>query len=86
MFYAFCGFSHTLNKNKKQLSALLSSVLCFLLSTMAEGAVYLTFVAALCVALVTGQGTYDVDDSVGLGRKFDGIGGLSGGGVTILCH
>jgi len=26
--------------------------------------------------------TYVVDDSVGLGRQFDGIGGLSGGGVS----
>lgn len=25
--------------------------------------------------------TYTVDDSLGLGRRFDGIGGLSGGGV-----
>ena len=27
---------------------------------------------------------YPVDDSTGLGRKFDGIGGLSGGGVSML--
>ena len=25
---------------------------------------------------------YVIDDSVGLGRRFDGIGGLSGGGVS----
>ena len=28
---------------------------------------------------------YVVDDSAGFGRKFDGIGGLSGGGVSCLC-
>ena len=26
---------------------------------------------------------YFIDDTAGLGRKFDGIGGLSGGGVSI---
>ena len=26
--------------------------------------------------------SYVLDDSVGLGRRFDGIGGLSGGGVS----
>ena len=33
------------------------------------------------VAVVCGQSTYDVDDTGGLGRQYDGIGGLSGGGV-----
>ena len=28
---------------------------------------------------------YSVDDGVGLGRTFDGIGGLSGGGVSSVC-
>lgn len=28
--------------------------------------------------------TYVLDDSIGLGRRFDGIGGLSGGGVSIM--
>lgn len=27
---------------------------------------------------------YDLDDTTGLGRSFDGIGGLSGGGVSVL--
>ena len=36
------------------------------------------FVASVAV-LASGQ--YVLDNSVGLGRKFDGIGGLSGGGV-----
>ena len=27
---------------------------------------------------------YNFDDSVGLGRRFDGIGGLSGGSVSIV--
>ena len=29
-----------------------------------------------------GSQTYVLDDSIGLGRQFDGIGGLSGGGVV----
>ena len=33
-----------------------------------------------CVNL-SSSSTYKVDDSKGLGRRFDGIGGLSGGGV-----
>lgn len=28
------------------------------------------------------RAAYVLDDSVGLGRRFDGIGGLSGGGVS----
>lgn len=27
---------------------------------------------------------YDIDDKTGFGRSFDGIGGLSGGGVSVL--
>lgn len=30
--------------------------------------------------------TYVVDDTVGLGRQFDGIGGLSGGGVSLYLN
>ena len=41
----------------------------------------LVAVAVLC-ALPTAAKVYVVDDSVGLGRRFDGIGGLSGGGVS----
>lgn len=33
--------------------------------------------------LRTGAQTYVLDDTVGLGRRFDGIGGLSGGGVSL---
>lgn len=33
-----------------------------------------------------GAQTYVLDDSVGLGRQFDGIGGLSGGGVSLGRH
>ena len=36
-------------------------------------------VLSLCSAQTT---TYVLDTSVGLGRQFDGIGGLSGGGVS----
>lgn len=35
---------------------------------------------SLCVDRAASD-TYTVDDSLGLGRRFDGIGGLSGGGV-----
>ena len=35
----------------------------------------------LCLG-ASGQQSYVVDPSVGLGRQFDGIGGLSGGGVS----
>ena len=49
---------------------------------MAVAAVHFACVAAFFVALDVVQATiYDVSDSDGLGRKFDGIGGLSGGGV-----
>ena len=38
----------------------------------------------LLLALTLGHArVYVVDDSEGLGRRFDGIGGLSGGGVRI---
>jgi len=41
------------------------------------------FIACLAVPAALGvNSTYNFDDSVGLGRKFDGIGGLSGGGAT----
>lgn len=36
---------------------------------------------SLCVDRAASD-TYTVDDSLGLGRRFDGIGGLSGGGAT----
>ena len=36
-----------------------------------------------CISVDT---TYQVDDSKGLGRRFDGIGGLSGGGVRQRTH
>lgn len=40
---------------------------------------------ALCVDRAASD-TYTVDDSSGLGRRFDGIGGLSGGGVGHGTH
>ena len=48
-----------------------------------------TFLSGLCQRV--GAQTYVLDDSAGLGRRFDGIGGLSGGGVSynmesILLH
>uniref|UniRef100_A0A673KG89 Galactocerebrosidase n=1 Tax=Sinocyclocheilus rhinocerous TaxID=307959 RepID=A0A673KG89_9TELE len=35
----------------------------------------------LCISICLGE-DYDLDDKTGLGRSFDGIGGLSGGGAT----
>lgn len=40
---------------------------------------------SLCVDRAASD-TYTVDDSSGLGRRFDGIGGLSGGGVGHGTH
>ena len=34
------------------------------------------------LSVVESDDTYTLDDSPGLGRMFDGIGGLSGGGVS----
>ncbi len=44
----------------------------------------LLLVAIASLHMVAGRSVYNVDDSVGLGRRFDGIGGLSGGGVSSL--
>ncbi len=38
---------------------------------------------SLCISICLGE-DYDLDDKTGLGRSFDGIGGLSGGGVSVL--
>ena len=38
----------------------------------------------LIVTIYHVRADYMLDDSVGLGRMFDGIGGLSGGGVSQL--
>ena len=42
----------------------------------------------ICAVLFCAQqqlvaGKYIIDDTQGLGRRFDGIGGLSGGGVSV---
>ena len=42
---------------------------------------YLLFAVILVVFRVTETHVYLVDDVKGTGRQFDGIGGLSGGGV-----
>ncbi|XP_076461147.1 galactocerebrosidase-like isoform X1 [Babylonia areolata] len=52
---------------------------------MAAQAVVFVFGVVLSAALAAAPfraTTYEFDDSSGLGRKFDGIGGLSGGGAT----
>ena len=48
---------------------------------MAPRAKTVLFFFAFAVVFASGQ--YVLDDSVGLGRKFDGIGGLSAGAVRI---
>lgn len=42
------------------------------------------YVLLVFVYTCMGQYTYPVDDTPGLGRVFDGIGAISGGGVSIL--
>lgn len=43
-----------------------------------------TLLAVLLVATIAAADeSYILDDSVGLGRRFDGIGGLSGGGLVV---
>ena len=42
----------------------------------------LGFLAVSCLASADGSSQYLVSDSGGVGRQFDGIGGLSGGGVS----
>ncbi len=39
-------------------------------------------IVVLVACFANGDDTYTLDDSPGLGRMFDGIGGLSGGGVS----
>ena len=50
---------------------------------MNRGAVVLLVAHALLITDVDYvRADYTLDDSAGLGRMFDGIGGLSGGGVS----
>lgn len=53
---------------------------------MAPFLTFAAFSAVLCQALLLKQSNADIviDDSSGYGRDFDGIGGLSGGGVFYL--
>lgn len=39
---------------------------------------------SICCLLGCAAEFYVIDDRIGLGREFDGIGGLSGGGVSYL--
>lgn len=50
-----------------------------------EGTVVLSVLVVSLLLLFTSAQllTYDLDDRKGLGRVFDGIGGLSGGGVSV---
>lgn len=41
------------------------------------------YVLLMCFIFCRGD-DYALDDKTGLGRTFDGIGGLSGGGVSLL--
>ena len=40
------------------------------------------FAVLFCAQQQLATGKYMIDDTLGLGRRFDGIGGLSGGGVS----
>lgn len=44
----------------------------------------LLFLSIFLSARVCSCDEYYLDDEFGLGRSFDGIGGLSGGGVSVL--
>ncbi|KAK2104571.1 hypothetical protein P7K49_018427 [Saguinus oedipus] len=50
--------------------------------TAATGSAGCAAVPLLLCALLAPGGAYVLDDSDGLGREFDGIGGVSGGGVS----
>jgi hypothetical protein len=50
--------------------------------TAAAGSAARAAVLLLCALLASGGGAYVLDDSDGLGREFDGIGAVSGGGVS----
>ncbi|XP_013372684.1 PREDICTED: galactocerebrosidase isoform X2 [Chinchilla lanigera] len=50
--------------------------------TAAAGSAGRTSVSLLLCALLASGGAYVLDDSGGLGREFDGIGAVSGGGAT----
>uniref|UniRef100_H0VF42 Galactocerebrosidase n=3 Tax=Cavia porcellus TaxID=10141 RepID=H0VF42_CAVPO len=50
--------------------------------TAAAGSAGRTVVSLLLCALLASGGAYVLDDSDGLGREFDGIGAVSGGGAT----
>ena len=43
---------------------------------------FLVLLLLISCVLKSVRAQYVVDDSAGLGRRFDGIGGLSGGGVS----
>lgn len=76
----------TLNKAEQTRRASLvhlSGVLAYSRKTMASTPIYLAFVAVCVVATSATATIYSFDDSRGVGRRFDGIGGLSGGGVSI---
>ena len=48
-----------------------------------SAAILLFAVTLLSVNINFARADYTLDDSIGLGRMFDGIGGLSGGGVSL---
>ncbi|XP_025093998.1 galactocerebrosidase-like isoform X1 [Pomacea canaliculata] len=53
---------------------------------MASTPIYLAFVVVCVVATSATATIYSFDDSRGVGRRFDGIGGLSGGGTRLRPH
>lgn len=55
-----------------------------MMATLAEMISVMLLCLSLQSGVIRGAPIYPLDDSVGLGRRFDGIGGLSGGGVS--CH
>ncbi len=44
------------------------------------------FILKACLSVYVIAAKYEIDNTRGIGRKFDGIGGLSGGGVSYNMH
>ena len=60
---------------------------CPIMRSRTRSSVTISLIVLLLIlqAGVSRGAPYTLDDSVGLGRRFDGIGGLSGGGVSDIC-
>ena len=69
----------TIKKTEKARDLVIMAALCSFKNILV---VVLVLLSVHCWQTVDGTGTYILNDLAGLGRIFDGIGGLSGGGVN----